>query len=325
MKPGLYVLAPLGIAADEPLTSAMSLVEDVMLVPFEDAWRDEARSFLTTAQEERNFVTSNELASLDKGKYCLARWFAPPGGGRPIAPAIYGGDHETRRVRGRYELAREWLRSFACLLVAGSPWFACSDWWFGLQVPGPRSVNATYSGIWEAQRVGWHGHVVDGQERTRADASYWSRLIGIGAALRRWPESRLALAAEAFARATFSNGETSELLWFWIALECIFAPSGGGEVSHRLCEGAAAFLEQDGGARLQAYTRLKRAYDLRSKLVHGDPRFPVERAGDTITELEDVVRRSLQKALLNDEAVCSFATPDKHRDYLLSLVLGPAQ
>ena len=111
-------------------------------------------------------------------------------------------------------------------------------------------------------------------------------------------------------------------LLLWIALEALFGPEEARELSYRLAQRIAFFIEE---TREDAHTTFDSArvgYKVRSKVVHG------RRAADKIDQKEEdlifktekLVRRALRKILLNQSLVEKFSSKNGREKYLDGLV-----
>lgn len=58
-------------------------------------------------------------------------------------------------------------------------------------------------------------------------------------------------------------------LIMWLAMECLFGPEDGREITFRLAQRVALFLESDRAKAAEMFKMVKDCYGLRSKLVHG--------------------------------------------------------
>ena len=65
-----------------------------------------------------------------------------------------------------------------------------------------------------------------------------------------------------------SQYRSTKIAYFCSAFEAILSPSDT-EMTHRLCEIVAWLLGDSCGDRIDLYDQMKRAYDIRSKVVHG--------------------------------------------------------
>lgn len=98
-----------------------------------------------------------------------------------------------------------------------------------------------------------------------------------------------------------------------IAAESLFlhdvgAPGERGELRFRLALRAAKFVESPQYAPRQVFNLMSKAYDVRSRVVHGGsinnidlPDKPGATLGELVAALEDVMRLGLQKALIDPQ------------------------
>jgi hypothetical protein len=101
--------------------------------------------------------------------------------------------------------------------------------------------------------------------------------------------------------------ETDALLDLWIAMEALFSPDDGREVTFRLAQNAANFIDRSDVARRTLFNWIKKGYDLRSSLVHGREAklsrltrldgSRVTTLAEAIADLRSIVRDAVTKAL----------------------------
>jgi hypothetical protein len=77
----------------------------------------------------------------------------------------------------------------------------------------------------------------------------------------------------------------------WIALESLFG-TGGTELTFRMSLRIAAFLESEPGSRIHRFDSARAAYEMRSKLVHGEHKSPTR---EVVNAADEMVRLSLYK------------------------------
>lgn len=117
----------------------------------------------------------------------------------------------------------------------------------------------------------------------------------------------LQLALRRFADAALRVVDEDMVLDLMIAAEALFLPDTGkdrGELGYRLALRAALFVPEAAGTATQVRSFMKRAYDARSRIVHGNS-LPELRSLDGsvallplfVTQLEQVLRLSLLKAV----------------------------
>lgn len=58
-------------------------------------------------------------------------------------------------------------------------------------------------------------------------------------------------------------------LLIWLAMECLFGPVDGREITFRLSQRVALFLETDRSEAKETFKLVKKCYGIRSKIVHG--------------------------------------------------------
>jgi hypothetical protein len=103
-------------------------------------------------------------------------------------------------------------------------------------------------------------------------------------------------------RALVEGNWELRFLLFWLGLESLFGPNDGREITYRLSQRAALFLEPDGGKAEELFRAIRKSYGWRSKIVHG---LRIANLGDDqslklLDELEMIARRSLVAVLANE-------------------------
>jgi hypothetical protein len=110
---------------------------------------------------------------------------------------------------------------------------------------------------------------------------------------------------------------------YTISLECLFSTDKE-ELSHKVSERVAFFLQSEGINKRTAYDDVRMAYKVRSAIVHGDalPR-KITDVSTLAQKCDDYLRKALFKIISSTELRNLFDTGDsKHlADYLLSLYL----
>ena len=93
------------------------------------------------------------------------------------------------------------------------------------------------------------------------------------------------------------------------AFEALFSTDTA-ELSHKLAERIAVFLEDRGPQRAEVYKTMKHAYGIRSKIVHGaqDRKALTDEMRTTSVICDDLCRRALTKILTDPEAHGLFGT-----------------
>jgi hypothetical protein len=110
------------------------------------------------------------------------------------------------------------------------------------------------------------------------------------------------------------------------AFECLFATDTS-ELTHRLGERLARFLGADLPERKEIYRRVKHAYEVRSKAVHGAPsRVRYDALVAISVSCDDLLRKAMRKILANEELHGLFASGDSDQtvvnEYFLDLTLA---
>jgi hypothetical protein len=103
-------------------------------------------------------------------------------------------------------------------------------------------------------------------------------------------------------------------------LECLFGPETPQETTFRFSQRIAFFLEKEGSKAREVYTRIKKSYEWRSRIVHGLRLSSVkgEKSDSLSVELEELVRRSLVQ-ILGSEAMVKTFDGGRREEYLDSL------
>jgi hypothetical protein len=97
-----------------------------------------------------------------------------------------------------------------------------------------------------------------------------------------------------------------KLIDYWVALEALFLRrSEQLELGYRAALRIARFLGEDSGYRVTLFKTMKKSYNARSRVVHGDP-LPRDIA-DTTAFTEEVLRKALRSSVLSG----SVPDPDK--------------
>jgi hypothetical protein len=110
------------------------------------------------------------------------------------------------------------------------------------------------------------------------------------------------------------------------ALETLFTTDSS-ELAHKLAERVAFFLGERGENRRKIFTMVKNAYNIRSKLVHGDTlkQNQIDALPALSSECDQALRRILWEIFLSDDLKKIFdAHNDAIEEYFAALILGPA-
>lgn len=98
------------------------------------------------------------------------------------------------------------------------------------------------------------------------------------------------------------------------------------ELSHQLSERAAFFLSNSPPERIRIFREIKKAYGVRSKIVHGDVLSSIAIAGlvDVAKNCDDTARALMLKIIMNPEldALMSDGSNEAIDAYMLDLIFG---
>ncbi len=100
-----------------------------------------------------------------------------------------------------------------------------------------------------------------------------------------------ALSANRLSYVAERKNSEDKVLDCFIGLESLYLPNGNAELSLRLSLGASKLLQSDSGKQKDLFFFLKRMYNKRSKLVHGQD---VDVSSDELQRLEEVLRSSVK-------------------------------
>lgn len=107
---------------------------------------------------------------------------------------------------------------------------------------------------------------------------------------------------------------------FCTAFETLFSTTHN-EIAHQLSERIAVFLHHNHEDRINAYQSLKRAYELRSRIVHGSTttQTSTKNPADIASQCESMAREVITKIISNDEIFDVF---NKSNDFLGRVMLN---
>jgi len=121
-----------------------------------------------------------------------------------------------------------------------------------------------------------------------------------------------------------ASGMGERVACFCTAMESLFASSSS-ELAHQLAERMAVFVSADPQERKSIYRQVKRAYNVRSKIVHGDA-FKREKSDQIRTvslECDELLRRAFQKSISDNEAYSALEGDNDGLDqYFLQLLFS---
>jgi hypothetical protein len=108
------------------------------------------------------------------------------------------------------------------------------------------------------------------------------------------------------------------------SFEALFS-SDARELSHQLCERVAFFLGKSADERFYNYRQLKRAYDIRSQIVHGSPinQKKINELPEVSKCCDALLRQCMKKIVDIKEIRNSFnLSNDKFNSYMLATIFG---
>lgn len=109
---------------------------------------------------------------------------------------------------------------------------------------------------------------------------------------------------------------------FWVALESLFGPDDGINISQKLSQRIAAFLAKDHNEAQELSAKVKKGYKFRSTIAHG--RWKANPDSETLlAHVETIARDSLMYVLLDNNLLKTFSGTGKDREkYLDGLAPG---
>lgn len=175
-----------------------------------------------------------------------------------------------------------------------------------LVVPGLIMENKSIFGIGRQGMLApltdtYHASVPEFDEKSARGFEEFFRTISHNAVQR---HTEIAIALRRFHFAAQRKRSEDRLIDLLIAAEALFLPDGGGELRYRLSQRLAFFLHDDPTKRMDVFEDIKKAYDIRSKIVHGKQPEDVKRAGglvvkvsEFIDKIEEHMRAAIHKAV----------------------------
>lgn len=108
-----------------------------------------------------------------------------------------------------------------------------------------------------------------------------------------------------FSQSTIRDNSEDRIIDLMIASEAFFLTDGNSELQYKFAHRAATYLGKDSNQKKNIYQFMKKIYDLRSKIVHGDtPKLPKKSDGsiyatldDACDELEEYLRQTIKKMI----------------------------
>ena len=122
------------------------------------------------------------------------------------------------------------------------------------------------------------------------------------------PASNLRTTARVAIRARTETGFALRFLILWLVLESLFGPDDAREITFRLSQRVAFFTSETAEDVRKVFEKVKTSYNWRSKVVHGLrlAKLQEETSLQLITDLEEIVRKSVRKILLDNELIRVF-------------------
>jgi hypothetical protein len=182
-----------------------------------------------------------------------------------------------------------------------------------LQRPGPIGFNLIFHAPEWSSRFSIQGtercdrylcHPGDSDQKiTSEDIEPASKLYG---ALTQIPRhSAPWTAISALIAALQMNREEIRHLLLWVALEALFGPEDGREITYRLSQRLALFLATNRTEARELFGKAKRAYGFRSKVAHGKWKHDDETTAMT-GFTEALLRRSLLRLMRDGDVTSKF-------------------
>ena len=112
------------------------------------------------------------------------------------------------------------------------------------------------------------------------------------------------------------------MVFYCIALEALFS-RGQGELAHQVAERAALFVGVPSARSLEVFRAVKQAYNLRSKIVHGDvlKSAKIEQLKEAARACDDILRSAEERLIEDQEAFDVLNGSDEDfKGYFLSLI-----
>lgn len=131
----------------------------------------------------------------------------------------------------------------------------------------------------------------------------------------------IGLARAVISKALLDDWGDSRYLLFWVALEALFAPSGGGESTYRLAIRMAKFLERDSTKLKDRFSKIKNSYRWRSNIAHGRKGSTPAEENEIFRQTESLLRDSLVIILAESQLIDVFNGSERE-PYLEAVALG---
>lgn len=328
MQNGSYLVVPFEARAEGGVPACPFALGGQVTICRRDSspvseWMVRVREYLTVSREHDDFARFD----LGKSHYLLFRIEDEPKDPKEYfkwQARVSPDPDPIPRLRSELRLPSDVEHAFAALLIAERTFFHFSSCLVITQDADDVGVPAVRAlGRYIRSRIGQQFGLAVLNARVLEAARV------ICGNLKRCPDDarRPVIAADMLYRAISENNWRVELLLLVSALESLFG-SGGGEISHQVCERAASTVFGPGPKRLDAYRRLRAAYDIRSRFVHGqiarsDPEM-ARKAEAELDFVEEIARLSLRRILTDESLTDLFCTSTKQLvAHLEESVLAP--
>ena len=135
-------------------------------------------------------------------------------------------------------------------------------------------------------------------------------------------QSRLILTLNHLYAALHIDKGEPRFMMFTVVLESLFTTSRD-ELSHRVSERIAFFLETNNQDRANLYQKVRDIYGTRSMIAHGITmkKKDIQKMQAIHPELEFLVQRILKKIILDGNLIAKFSASQKNRDAYLNSLL----
>jgi hypothetical protein len=120
-----------------------------------------------------------------------------------------------------------------------------------------------------------------------------------------------------------SEGEVAVRISLYMTCMEILFSTEPTELTHKLSQRVACFLGETTEERIEIFRTMKRAYGIRSKIVHGGtlPRKLEDDLKQVSTEIDSLIRRIFFKVLSTEELIHRFEQPSEQlEEYFLDLI-----
>jgi hypothetical protein len=111
-------------------------------------------------------------------------------------------------------------------------------------------------------------------------------------------DRNLQLALRRFDSAFHRAEKEDALIDLWVAFEALLVPDGSAELSYRAALRIALLAGVNHDSRRLYFTRARRSYGIRSKIVHGE-HVPEQKLQRSLIETRELAREVLKAWLLN--------------------------